>query len=615
MQVRVQAGWQRALALGIALGLVGVLAGPVPIGPTPARAATITVATLEDSFVANGNCSLREAISSANLNLAFDACTAGTLGPDTIQIAVPGTITLAIPGKTEDTNATGDFDVLEALTIVGQGPVFAGGPPGGTTIDANAVDRGFDVQPGASLTLQRLTATNGDASSGGLNGGGGNVFANGDLTLDRVVVISGFAGNGGGVFLAGGRQMIVTDSLFEENDAQGQPAPNGGGNGGALFLDFNTTVSLTRVSINRNDALSTFANVQPEGGGIYNDGTLTMTNVTLGGANRAVGGPAVVSRGGALFNLGTATLQNVTISGGEASGNAASAGGGIFRQTGTVSLRNTLLAANSPQNCAGGVTSLGNNLDTGTSCGFAGPTDVNNGVADLLGQTFAGNFPVLTFPLLATSQAVDAGSNAGCPATDALLQPRPIDGTGDGTTSCDVGAYELPAAAAPTATPTSTPTLTPTLTLTPTSTMTGTPATATPTATGTLTTPTPSATPTAASTTTPTPQPSLNDPNNHDEDEARRLTEEQRQQRQRTNRGGLDDTRTEGNVVGVACNQAPQAVTIANRDGDVTVSLLGEAATTCASIRVGDYLEAKGEKQHEFLFEAYDVSFGPPSRQ
>jgi hypothetical protein len=38
------------------------------------------------------------------------------------------------------------------------------------------------------------------------------------------------------------------------------------------------------------------------------------------------------------------------------------------------------------------------------------------------------------------------------------------------------------------------------------------------------------------------------------------------------------------------------------------VLLLREAATACRSIRVGDYLEADGEKQSEELFEADSVS-------
>lgn len=48
---------------------------------------------------------------------------------------------------------------------------------------------------------------------------------------------------------------------------------------------------------------------------------------------------------------------------------------------------------------------------------------------------------------------------------------------------------------------------------------------------------------------------------------------------------------------------------IANRDEGVQkVLLIKDAANPCQSIRVGDYLEAEGEKQSEALFHADDVS-------
>jgi uncharacterized repeat protein (TIGR01451 family) len=91
-------------------------------------------------------------------------------------------------------------------------------------------------------------------------------------------------------------------------------------------------------------------------------------------------------------------------------------------------------------------------------------------------------------------------------------------------------------------------------------------------------------------------------------DSPRKETEEQRQQRERTNRSGQDDYRVEGNVMAVTCDADPPTVTIADRDGLVTVRLLRDAATTCGSIKVGDYLSAEGEKIDELLFEATDVS-------
>jgi len=38
------------------------------------------------------------------------------------------------------------------------------------------------------------------------------------------------------------------------------------------------------------------------------------------------------------------------------------------------------------------------------------------------------------------------------------------------------------------------------------------------------------------------------------------------------------------------------------------VRLFKSAATGCPSIQVGDYLSAEGEKQHEQLFDAIDIS-------
>jgi hypothetical protein len=94
-----------------------------------------------------------------------------------------------------------------------------------------------------------------------------------------------------------------------------------------------------------------------------------------------------------------------------------------------------------------------------------------------------------------------------------------------------------------------------------------------------------------------------------DKPDVRRLTEEQRQQRGRTDTSSLDDTRTEGNVVAASCESDPPTVEIANRDGKVTVRLLKETRTQCDSSVVGGYGEFDGEKIHEFLFEAYNATF------
>lgn len=112
-----------------------------------------------------------------------------------------------------------------------------------------------------------------------------------------------------------------------------------------------------------------------------------------------------------------------------------------------------------------------------------------------------------------------------------------------------------------------------------------------------------------------------NDPNNDDEEEV-----ERRRRRSRNNATrGEDESRTEGNVVGVRCVESdpipvvqrgfivdpdmlPYAL-IANRDDGVQkILLIRDAAKLCQHIRVGDYLEAEGEKQSEELFHADDVT-------
>jgi len=103
-------------------------------------------------------------------------------------------------------------------------------------------------------------------------------------------------------------------------------------------------------------------------------------------------------------------------------------------------------------------------------------------------------------------------------------------------------------------------------------------------------------------------------PTEDDTDKPRKLTETERQKRERTNRLGLDDEHPEGNVTAVACDSAPPTVTIANRDGLVEVRLLGEAARVCGAVHVGDYLDADGQKVNEPVYEATDVSVKRPGR-
>jgi hypothetical protein len=114
-------------------------------------------------------------------------------------------------------------------------------------------------------------------------------------------------------------------------------------------------------------------------------------------------------------------------------------GGGIFNVSGTVLLQNTLLARNNAgrgPDCSGTVTSLGNNLiGDPTGCTITlQPSDLT-GDPGLDAFTDNGRPGNGHFPLLPTSPAIDAGSDAVCPRRDQLGQRR--------IGPCDIGAIRF----------------------------------------------------------------------------------------------------------------------------------------------------------------------------
>ena len=215
------------------------------------------------------------------------------------------------------------------------------------------------------------------------------------------------------------------------------------------------------------------ASIDPEnrGGGILNEGKLTLANSTLEG-NSAVFGGGLSTEG-----TSTATLTNVTISGNrafedgggvsvetggtislssvtvasntaDADGSGGGDAGGVFASTsgggGVVKLRNTLLAGNRDEgseahDCAklgGTIASLGHNLVGNTNgCNWQhGPGDVLNRSAQLLPLLDNGG-PTPTQAVKKTSPAIDKG--ASCPATDQRGVPRRLGGR------CEIGSWSL----------------------------------------------------------------------------------------------------------------------------------------------------------------------------
>src|SRR5436190_22181895 len=164
--------------------------GALLVAPSFASAATIRVETNADEFGVAGNCSLREAIQSANENSNEGGCKRkGGGGADTIVLTSEIVYRIAIAGGNDDTNATGDFDIASNITLEASDKRKA-------NIDANDVDRAFDVLQGGKLTASKLYIVNGSPPSNGFSYGGGAILNRGKLYLRASKLAANSAENG-----------------------------------------------------------------------------------------------------------------------------------------------------------------------------------------------------------------------------------------------------------------------------------------------------------------------------------------------------------------------------------------------------------------------------------
>ena len=226
------------------------------------------------------------------------------------------------------------------------------------------------------------------------------------------------------------------------------------------------------------------------GGAIYsNDIRASIVNSTFS-ANRAAN-----YGGGIDVQGGNVTIVNSTLYG--------NGSGGLNRSSGTLKLRNSIIAGSSGADCQGSLAENSSNYIEDGSCSPA--LSSADGSIELGALTGSPAY----HPLLDGSAAIDAADSTHCPATDQLGTARPA---GEG---CDIGAHEKvdeelitlqQQESTATATATKTATATETSTATSTATETSSPtktATETPTPTDTATA-TPSPTETATATPTPT---------------------------------------------------------------------------------------------------------------
>lgn len=313
----------------------------------------------------SGQKSLRAAINEAN----------ATLGHDYVQLNA-GTYQIALDDQFEDAGFSGDFDILDDLTIRGLGADQ-------TFIDAATLDRVFHVFPGAVLTLENLTVQNGEAFDGG------GIFVEGVAIFDATAVTQPVPTTSAGLNLT--NVNVIDSEAFNQ--------------GGGIYNLGNVTA--VGSSVSRNAAGS-------RGGGIFNHGEVRFINSTIS-TNTAV------SRGGGLYNerLDSSSV-NQTIFPVRASGNfyglnttiafnAAGARGGGLDQEG------------------GGSFQLGNSIvDRNTAEDNAATADIS-GTVNSLGYNF---FGFVNDPAAALLADTDVAANVTNGVTEAGLLPIAASGNG-----------------------------------------------------------------------------------------------------------------------------------------------------------------------------------------
>jgi CSLREA domain-containing protein len=467
---------------------------------------TITVNSLSDAAnSADGLCTLREAITAANTDTASGLlpgeCAVGSSSDsDTINFSVTGTINLttALPDISSDMTISGPG--ASQLTVRRSS---AGGTPN---------FRIFLIQNPQVVSISGLTIANGNVSNGNSGGGilnsgsltltgcnvfgnsvatsptnfGGGIFNTSSLTLNNSNIGGTSAGqpntatDGGGIYTFSGNVLMTGGSI----------SGNSGGGianvfGGAITLNNVLVTNNTSVTNGLTGGVGNFPNstatitncliannsAATAGGGLVNGGTARVINTTISGNSSALSGGGIMNQGSIISP--TISLTNVTVTNNrsDSDNSGGEQGGGIFRNAGTITLKNTIVAGNfrgtgstrDDINATVDATSSFNLIGDGTGMTGISNASNNNQVGSsgspinaMLGALASNGGPTMTHALLPGSPAIDAGDNCvlnnSCtpPLASALTTDqrdtgfnRSADGNGDGTATVDIGAYEV----------------------------------------------------------------------------------------------------------------------------------------------------------------------------
>ena len=284
----------------------------------------------------------------------------------------------------DELNADGDCSLREAIQAANTD----------TAVDACSAGSGADTITVAAGTYTLRIA-----------GAGENANATGDLDITDDLTISG----------AGAATTIIDGAALDR----------------VLHILPGTTVEMSELTV-RNGSRSASSS-DHRGGGIFNDGTLTLTNSTVSGNTASFGGGvlndfgatltlndsrvsgnttggALGGTGGGIVNFGTLTLNTSSISGNTAD----YAGGGVFNGfVATMALNSSTVSGNTAGRGGGGVRN-GGRLTVNSST-------VSDNTAGFVGggiESFAGGIATLKNTIVANNNNL-AGSDCSGRITSA----------------------------------------------------------------------------------------------------------------------------------------------------------------------------------------------------
>jgi hypothetical protein len=143
-------------------------------------------------------------------------------------------------------------------------------------------------------------------------------------------------------------------------------------------VGFGSMVSIDGLTISNGEVYGDY------GGGIYNGGTLTVSNSTLSGNTS--------DYGGGIFNHGTLTVTGSTLSGNFASGyDFDNGGGGIYNYEGMLTVSNSTLSGNSATDGGGGIYNSYGTLTVSNSTLSGNSADHGGGISNYAGMLTVSN--------------------------------------------------------------------------------------------------------------------------------------------------------------------------------------------------------------------------------